>query len=150
MVCAEADMAQALIIDAHHAIPGDELTIQASRASGPGGQHVNTTDTRVQVRWDLAASRAFTTEEKQHLTTRLASRLTGEGILVVACDTHRSQRRNREEALERLSALVRQGLHRPRPRRTTAMPDSVRRERRRQKQRRAQVKRDRRLPDDDA
>lgn len=138
-----------LIIDDRHVIPAGELEVSASRSSGPGGQHVNTTDSRIQIRWRPAASVALTPEEKERVGRRLASRLTQEGWLVLASDVHRSQRRNRDEVRERLAALLRQALHRPRARKPTAVPKAAREERLQQKRARAALKRDRRPHDDD-
>jgi ribosome-associated protein len=138
-----------LTVDDQHRIPAEELELSASRSSGPGGQHVNTTDSRIQVRWDLRRSNAFSAEEKDRIGQRLASRLTQDGVLVLACDVHRSQRRNREEALARLAALLRQALHRPRPRKPTAVPHGAREQRLQQKRVRAQIKRARRGSEDD-
>jgi len=138
-----------LIVDDQHRIPAEELELAASRSSGPGGQHVNTTDSRIQVRWDLRRSGALTPEEKERVAQRLASRLTQDGVLVLACDVHRSQRRNREEVLTRLAALLRQALHRPRPRRTTGVPRAAREQRLQLKRARAAIKRARRGDDDD-
>ncbi len=142
-------MADDLIVDDNHRIPAEELELSASRASGPGGQHVNTTDSRIQVRWDLRRSGALSPEEKDRVAQRLASRLTQDGVLVLACDVHRSQRRNREEALARLAALLRQALHRPRPRRATAVPRAAREKRLQQKRARSEIKRGRRDDGDD-
>ena len=138
-----------LIVDDQHCIGAEELELSASRSSGPGGQHVNTTDSRIQVRWDLRRSNALTPDEKERVGQRLASRLTQDGILVLACDVHRSQRRNREEVLARLATMVRQALHRPRPRKPTAVPRGIREKRLQQKRARADLKRTRRGSDDD-
>ncbi len=138
-----------LPVNASLVIPAAELEITASRASGPGGQHVNTTDSRIQVRWNVATSAVLSDTQRARLQEKLAARLSADGALLVACDTHRSQRRNRDEALARLAALVKQGLQRPRPRRATTMPRAAREERLRQKKQRAQRKRDRRPPEGD-
>jgi ribosome-associated protein len=138
-----------LIVDDQHRIPAEELELSASRSSGPGGQHVNTTDSRIQVRWDVQRTLALTDEERERVAKRLASRLTQDGVLVLACDVHRSQRRNREEVLARLADLVRQALVRPRPRKPTAVPRSVREKRLQAKRARADLKRIRRRDQDD-
>ncbi|HOX25350.1 MAG TPA: alternative ribosome rescue aminoacyl-tRNA hydrolase ArfB [Candidatus Krumholzibacteria bacterium] len=130
-------------------IPAAELQVVASRSSGPGGQHVNTTETRVQLRWNVLESQVLAEEQKERLARRLAARLSAEGVLTVACDTHRSQRRNRDEARERLAALVRASLHTPRPRRPTQVPRAAREARLERKRRQAAVKRRRRRLDDD-
>jgi ribosome-associated protein len=99
-------------------IPGEELTERFSRSSGPGGQGVNTTDSRVELVWDLGAS-ALPGEVVDRLRRRLGSRLSGDALVVVASE-RRSQLRNREAARERLAALVRDALAPlPPPRRAT-------------------------------
>jgi ribosome-associated protein len=100
-------------------IPEQELTITASRSSGPGGQHVNKADTRIQVRWNVQDSAVLNDNQRQLLLRALSTRISEAGDLLLACDTHRSQHRNREEALERLAALVREALIPPRPRKKT-------------------------------
>ena len=126
------------------AIPEAELTYTASRASGPGGQHVNTADTRIQLRWNLRRTAALTEEQKRRVLRVLASRLTEDGDLLLACATHRSQRRNRDEVSERLAELVRDALVPPRPRKRTRPSRAVKARRREAKRRRSQVKRSRR------
>ncbi len=130
-------------------IPAAELTVTVSRSSGPGGQHVNTTDSRVQLRWNVLETAVLDDAQKDRLARKLASRLSGEGVLTVACETHRSQHRNREEARERLAALIRESLHRPKPRRRTRVPRAAKEKRLDQKRRQSQTKRGRRKPDDD-
>jgi ribosome-associated protein len=110
-------------------IPRDELTVRATRSGGAGGQHVNTSSTRVEVRWRPAASRALSDADRTWLLERLASRLDAAGWLrVVASDT-RSQRQNRDLAEGRLAETVRRALLRPKVRRKTK-PSAASRERR--------------------
>ncbi len=100
-------------------IPPGELTVRASRASGAGGQHVNKTSSRVEVVWNVAASRALSAEDRSWLLRKLASRLSTDGSLrIVASDT-RSQLRNREIAMERMAEVVRTALARPKKRKPT-------------------------------
>lgn len=110
-------------------IPATELWFTASRASGPGGQHVNKTSSRVTLHWDLSASAVLDGQVCERLLEALASRLTREGVLRVSVETERSQHRNREIARERLAALVRDALREPTPRRPTRVPASSRRRR---------------------
>lgn len=91
-------------------IPEDEILETASRSRGPGGQHVNKTETRVTLRWNAAASRALRAEQRARLLRALAGRLTRGGDLVVRSDRFRSRARNRDCARERLAALLREGL----------------------------------------
>jgi len=87
-------------------IPGEELEELASRSSGPGGQHVNKVSSRVTLRWEALASGALSEKQLQRIRTKLASRLTQRGLLVVHAQRHRSRTRNRELARERLAELV--------------------------------------------
>ena len=89
-------------------VPGPELVEQFSRASGPGGQGVNTTDSRVQLSLDLATTTALTSSQRARVLDRLRPRLSG-SILTVDAAEHRSQRRNRTAARERMAALLREG-----------------------------------------
>ncbi len=91
-------------------IPGSELQESASRASGPGGQNVNKTSTRVTLRWDVGASEHLTEAQRRRLFERLASRLTLGGELLVHAQAHRTRPRNRELARSRLAELVRDAL----------------------------------------
>ncbi|KAA5804591.1 aminoacyl-tRNA hydrolase [Alkalicaulis satelles] len=88
------------------------------RASGPGGQHVNTTSSAVQLRFDLAAS-DLPQALKQRLIRLAGSRITAEGVLVLHASEHRSQARNREAARERLRTLILQASRKPKPRKAT-------------------------------
>lgn len=97
-------------------IPGDEIVESVSRSRGPGGQHVNKTETRVTLHWNAAASRALRAEQRARLLRTLARRLTREGELVVRSDRSRSRARNRDFARERLAELVREGLRVRQPR----------------------------------
>ncbi len=100
-------------------VPARELRWRFSRSSGPGGQSVNTADSRVELSYDLARSRALPTVLRERALARLAGRLAG-GVLTVAASEHRSQLRNREAARERLAALLREALAPPpRARRAT-------------------------------
>ena len=100
-------------------IPRAELEARASRAGGPGGQHVNTSSTRVEIRWNVRTSLAVSEEQRARLLERLASRLDGEGWIRVVASDMRSQRQNRERAETRLAELVRKALVVPKKRRAT-------------------------------
>lgn len=130
-------------------IPASELTVRATRAGGPGGQHVNTSSTRVEVVWNARQSVALTEAQRARLELRLASKLDASGALrVVAADT-RSQSQNRGLALARLAALLREGLAVPKVRRATKPTRSSKEARLGEKKRRSHVKRDRRWRDED-
>jgi len=130
-------------------VPDSELEIRATRAGGPGGQHVNKASTRVEVVWDVAASPSLTADQRALLQQRLASRLDRRGRLRVVADEHRSQLRNREAAVGRLKALV-AGALRPRKRRVPTKPTAASRERRiDEKRRRGEKKRERHADEDE-
>src|SRR3954470_18711298 len=100
-------------------IPLSELEFRASRSGGPGGQHVNTSSTRVEVWWDIARSPTLTDEQRQRLIARLATRLDGAGRLRLVSSGSRSQLRTREEVTERLVAVVAEALKVPKRRKPT-------------------------------
>ncbi|MFO7652698.1 MAG: alternative ribosome rescue aminoacyl-tRNA hydrolase ArfB [Candidatus Krumholzibacteriia bacterium] len=129
------------------AIPLAEIALVASRSSGPGGQHVNKAETRIQLRWNLLESAVLTDRDRDLAATRLASRLTREGELVLECESHRSQKRNRDECLERLAEIMRAALHRDPPRRKTRPTKASEERRIQEKKRRGQIKRLRKEPD---
>lgn len=108
-----------LVVDALHVIPRRELTSRASRAGGAGGQHVNTSSTRVEVLWNPSTSRALNNDERARVLEKLAARLDADGrVRIVASDT-RSQKQNRELAEARLAELVRRSLVVQRKRKAT-------------------------------
>jgi ribosome-associated protein len=122
-------------------VPSGELELRASRASGPGGQHVNKAATRIEVVWDVAASPTLSDTQRRLILTRLANRIDKEGKLHVVSDEHRSQWRNREAATARLETLVHDAL-KPRKRRRKTKPSRAAREKRlREKRERADKKR---------
>lgn len=125
-------------------VPRSELEYRASRAGGPGGQHVNTTSTRIELLWNLEESRVLSEEQRARLRTRLASRLDSTGSIRVVASTRRSQQQNKQAAEERLAALVRHALHVPKRRRPTKRPKAANERRLSQKKRRGELKRDRR------
>ena len=98
---------------------GDELVFSTSRSSGPGGQHVNKTNTKVTVRLDIAHSAILTDEEKQRLMTKLASKLTSEGVLVLSSQDKRSQLQNKADVIAKMEKLLTKALARPKSRRAT-------------------------------
>ena len=130
-------------------VPEAELEIRATRAGGPGGQHVNKASTRIEVVWDVAASPSLTDDQRSRLLARLASRLDRRGRLRIVSDASRSQRRNLEAAVERLRETVRRALHVPKPRKQTRPPKAAVERRLETKRRRATRKQERREPPDD-
>jgi ribosome-associated protein len=127
-------------------IPRAELQWRASRSGGPGGQHVNTSSTRVELVWDIAASPSIDEVMRHRLLTRLASRLDSRGRLRLVAQGERSQLRNRQAALERFVTMVADASHLPKRRRPTRPTAAARMARRRAKERRSALKRDRRRP----
>lgn len=128
-------------------IPATELSWRFSRASGPGGQGVNTTDSRAELSWDVAASSVLSPVQRARATERLAGRLV-DGVLTVTASEHRSQLRNRLAAEGRLVAIVAEAIAPPpRPRRATRPTRAARERRLAEKKRRGEVKRLRRSQD---
>ncbi len=131
------------------AIPAAELRERFSRSSGPGGQGVNTTDSRVELSWDVAGSPSVPEWLRERLVARLGRRLAG-GVLTVAVSTQRAQLANRAEARERLAALLRAAAAPPPPKRRATKPSRGAKERRlAEKRRRSQTKRGRRVGPDE-
>jgi ribosome-associated protein len=127
-------------------VPLAELDYRATRAGGPGGQHVNTSSTRIEVWWDVRTSPALSEEQRARLLDRLAGRLDGEGRLRVVASQSRSQLRNREAATERLRELVASALAVRKPRKRTKPSRAAKAARLEAKRRRSALKRDRRPP----
>lgn len=131
------------IIRGSVSLPEAELLWRFSRSSGPGGQHVNTSDSQVELRFDLAATQALPPVWKARALERLAGRLVG-GVIAVRASEHRSQWRNREAAAVRLAALLAEATAPPpRPRRATKIPRGINERRLREKKQRAETKRGR-------
>ena len=130
-------------------IPVSELVEQASRSGGPGGQHVNTSSTRVTLRWNLRETCGLRPEAKARALARLAKRLTRGGEIVLHADAHRSRHRNRQDARERLQTLVADALVVATPRRPTKPTRAARTRRLDAKRRRGVSKQSLQGPADD-
>lgn len=102
-------------------IPDYELWYTASRSGGPGGQHVNTTSSKITLHWSPADSGVLTDDQKQRVLRRLGNRINKDGVLMIDASEHRSQHRNKEIAQERLADLIRRALA-PRKRRKRTRP----------------------------
>jgi len=125
-------------------IPAEELTWRFSRSSGPGGQGVNTTDSRVELSWDLVGSAALSDVARERAMERLGRRLV-DGVVTVVASEYRSQLRNRQAALARLAVVVREAVAPPGPARRPTRPSrGAKRRRVEEKRRRGEVKRLRR------
>lgn len=110
-----------LDVAAGFVIPAAELGWRFSRSSGPGGQHVNTSDSRVELFWNVASSAVPTEEQRERLQARLGRRLVG-GALTVTASEQRSQLRNREIALQKLAGILTSALAPDAPRRRATKP----------------------------
>lgn len=137
-----------LQIDAGLTIPESELSWRFSRSSGPGGQGVNTADSRAELVWDVAASTVLSASQRERLLARLGNRI-ADGVLTIAASEHRAQLRNREAARARLAELVADALRPPAPPRRPTKPSRGATERRlTAKKQRTDIKRLRRPPHD--
>lgn len=128
------------------AIPLAEIELRFSRSSGPGGQNVNKTATRVELLFDVANSTALSAAQRERLLEQLGGLLDGRGVLHLASSEHASQWRNRQEVIERLRVMLAQGLRVPKRRIPTHPTRSSIERRLARKRLRADVKRQRRRP----
>jgi len=110
-------------------IPDAEVEFSSSRSSGPGGQHVNKTESRVTLRFDVQASPSLSDEQKRRITARWKTRITKDGVLQMHCQVHRSQAANRAELELRFATMLADAL-RERKRRRKTRPTVAARERR--------------------
>ncbi|MGO1594144.1 MAG: alternative ribosome rescue aminoacyl-tRNA hydrolase ArfB [Ancrocorticia sp.] len=122
-----------------------ELTERFSHSSGPGGQGVNTSDSRVQLSVDISTTTALSEIQRNRALKQLGSRLSG-GVLTVVSSDQRSQHRNRAAARERLAAMIREAIVPPVPRRPTKPTRASKRRRQEAKKRRSAIKQDRHRP----
>jgi ribosome-associated protein len=137
----------ALLVNSDFSIPRFELTFRATRAGGPGGQHVNTSSTRVELLWSLDRSRAVSDQQRSRLRDKLAARLDAQGNVRVVASAFRSQHRNRQDAEERLAALIRRALIVPKARKKTRPSRSAVESRLRTKRKMSEKKKERRVQD---
>jgi ribosome-associated protein len=142
-------MAEVVRITPEIEIPVEELEFRTSRSSGPGGQGVNTTDSRVELRFDLAGSPSIPPEAKEHAMRRLASRVDSAGRLRLVAQNQRSQLANRRDATERLAAMLASAVAAPRTRRPTRPSATAAARRVESKRRRASTKQLRQRPPPD-
>lgn len=133
-----------LVVNERVAIPRSELVYRATRSGGPGGQHVNTSSTRIELLWDFAHSRALDDESKRRIGEKLAARLDADGNVRVVASDRRSQQQNREAAEERLAELIRRALTVPKARKKTKPPRAAKEKRLADKRHRSERKRQRR------
>jgi ribosome-associated protein len=128
------------------AIPLAEIRYRATRSGGPGGQHVNTSSTRVELEWDVDASQALDELQRARIRERLANRIDGSGTLRLASSGSRSQHQNREDVTARLGRLLADALRQRKPRRRTKVPRAAKEARLREKKKRAETKKGRGRP----
>lgn len=122
------------------AIPRSELVYRASRSGGAGGQHVNTSSTRIELLWAFMGSSALTETQRHRIRAKLGARIDSDGMLRVVSGNRRSQLQNRSAAEERLAELVREAMHVAKARKRTKPTKASKEARISNKKRRSQVK----------
>lgn len=136
-----------LSVNSQISIPLDEIEVSAIRAQGPGGQNVNKVASAIHLRFDIGAS-SLPEAVKQRLLQMNDQRISGDGIVIIKAQNHRSQDKNRAEALTRLAELVDQASHTPRKRIPTRPSRAAKRRRLESKKRRGSLKKLRGKPDE--
>ena len=129
-----------LLVNNWLTIPISEIEITASRSGGAGGQHVNKTNSKITIRWNVPSSLVLTESQKARILQKLATKLTTEGDLIIHDSTTRSQHQNKEQALGRLAEEIRQTLHVPKKRMRTRVSLAVKEARLHSKNQRSVVK----------
>lgn len=127
----------------------DELSIAAIRAQGPGGQNVNKTSSAIQLQFDIPASEGLSDSQKQRLLAARDSRLSADGVLTIKAQRHRSQDKNRKDAVNRLVEFIEAGLRTVKPRKKTRPGKAAVERRLREKAARSRLKSARRSPRDE-
>ncbi len=110
---------QDIVVTPWLTIPSGELSVSFARSGGSGGQNVNKVSSKVELRWTPQTSSALSFDDRAYLLTKLGGRLTLDGELIITSDKYRDQPRNRADAAEKLAAMVRAALARPKPRKKT-------------------------------
>jgi ribosome-associated protein len=136
-----------IVVSQRLTIPAGELSIAFARSGGPGGQNVNKVSSKVELRWNPTTSTALGEDDRGWLVSRLASKLTIDGTLIVTSTATRDQQKNRDDAADKLALIVRTALVRPKTRRATKPSRASKRRRVEGKRHRAQIKRERRSTD---
>ncbi len=131
---------EALRINPELAIPRSELEYRATRSGGPGGQHVNTSSTRIELYWNVAESPSLNEEQRALILAKLGGRMDAAGTMRVVASAERSQLQNREQATERMRTLVAGALRVPKRRKKTKPSRAAREARLRAKKRRSETK----------
>lgn len=133
-------MEDGLLVNNWLIIPSSEIEVTASRSSGAGGQHVNKTNSKITIRWNVPNSQVLTESQKARILQKLQAKLTSDGDLIIYDSTTRSQHQNKEQALSRLAEELRQALHVPKKRMRTRVSVAVKEARLRSKSQRSEVK----------
>jgi ribosome-associated protein len=142
-------MEEQLVVEEDVVIPGNELWFTASRAGGPGGQHVNKTSSRVTLHWNLSETSALTPAQKKRAMAKLDSRLNKDGVLQIHVDDSRSQKTNLQVARDRLVGLVRSAIKAKKKRIPTKASRAAKRRRLEDKSKKSEIKRLRSKPTED-
>ena len=125
----------------------DELSFEFTRSTGPGGQHVNRTESAVKLYFDVGETESISPTVKQRLTKLAGKRMTDDGVLIIEAQRFRSQHRNREDAVSRLVELIRQAAKTPRKRKKTKPSRGARERRLKDKRQRSETKKRRQRPE---
>lgn len=133
-------MSEPIVVNGAVRVPAWAIAVHASRSSGPGGQNVNKVATAVQLRFDAWHSPAIDDRMRTRLRTLAGTRLTADGVLVIEARRHRTQAQNRDDARDRLVALLREAARTPRRRRATTPTRASQQQRVESKKRRARTK----------
>jgi len=128
------------------AIDAAEIDEDFIRASGPGGQHVNKVSSELQIRFDVKQSPSLPPDDRDRLTRLAGKKITGKGVLIIDARRFRSQERNRQDAMDRLTALIRKAAEKPRSRRKATLSPEGNPRRLDNKHHRSRTKEGRRLP----
>lgn len=124
-------------------IPRSEIDYRATRAGGPGGQHVNTSSTRVELLWNVDRSTSLNDEQRARLRLKLRKRIGEDGVLRLTSAGSRSQHQNKEDVTRRFAHLMAQALRLPKPRKKTKVPRAMKEARLKAKKNRSRVKQQR-------
>ncbi len=139
-----------IVVTPELSIPRAELDFRATRAGGPGGQHVNTSSTRVELLWDVNASPSITETQRERLKLKLSKRIGADGVLRLTSAASRSQHQNKQDVIERFARILDQALRLAKPRKKTRVPRAAKEARLKAKKSRSRVKQQRgRVADDE-
>ena len=136
-------------IDRHFTLDESELEFRATTAQGPGGQHVNRSQTRVELLWNVRESPSLSERQRSRILSELSTRISRDGVLRVSSQKHRSQARNREATVERLVELLTAALHEDPPRKKTKPSRAAKKKRVDEKKKQGEKKRMRGVVRDD-